>query len=105
MREFRWALRNHRRATLARRRREWPDGPDRDCARRRLARCGPPRPVGAPGAFGQGVPEPGGERQLTDIIEGGLASAGAAPLRTGDTGPQSGGLIERPPIRLLDVLA
>lgn len=60
---------------------------------------------GRPEQFGQGVGEPGGERQLTDIIEGGLESAGAAPLRRGETGPQAGGPIERPPIRLLDVLA
>lgn len=54
------------------------------------------------------MPEPppaSGERQLTDIIEGGLESGGAAPPRQADNGqPAHDRKDERPSIHLVDVL-
>ncbi len=52
------------------------------------------------------MPEPplSDERQLTDIIEGGLESAGAAPPRQADTDQRANDRHERPSIHLVDVL-
>ena len=44
----------------------------------------------------------GGERPLTDVIEGGLKSGGAAPLAESD--PRTGDRAGRPSIHLVDVL-
>jgi hypothetical protein len=50
-------------------------------------------------------PQASGERQLTDIIEGGLAGAGAAPPRPAENGePGRDRNDARPSIRLVDVL-
>ena len=51
------------------------------------------------------IPKPapaGGERSLTDVIEGGLKSGGAAPLTDGDS--HTGDSARRPSIQLVDVL-
>ncbi len=53
------------------------------------------------------MPEPpsaSGERQLTDIIEGGLESGGAAPRQADTDRPTHDRKDERPSIHLVDVL-